>query len=914
MVVKPGEEIESGTIVIRDGLIESVGKENNSPADARVWDAKGLTVYAGFIDPFVTLGSAMSAPSPMKKSSERNLTSGRFFGVPNSEMDPGNPGPGPEINLVAPERRVADAYAPDSKLLEKLREIGFTAANVVPEKGIFRGSSAFVQLADSNPNKVVIKSDVFQHVSFNNDGGKDDAYPDSLMGIVAAIRQTFFDADHYLKSQAYYEKNPASKRPEFNPALEALRPAREKRMRVLFEPESVLMLDRAVRVAREQGIEFMVVASGQEWRRPELAKAAAVPFIVPLDFPEVSKMPDDDDWDQLSLDQLRAWDWAPENPSLLRQQGLEIALTTHGLADRKNFRRNLKGAIERGLTESDALASLTIVPAKLCGLDKILGTIEKGKFANLTIVEGNYFDGEGKVREVWVDGRHFQVAKPEAARKESKKEDDKEKADKAEKEKKEAEKKEALKKRVARSPLEARGVITNPPAIYIHGAMVWTCASNQTRAAQSILIEKGKIQRIGTFKADPGPNTLVIDATGKHITPGLIDCHSHSAILGGVNESALPSTAMVRIGDVVNADTDNLYEELGGGLTVANLLHGSANPIGGQNQVIKLRDGATPEELKFEGALPGIKFALGENVKQSNWGEKHTTRFPQTRMGVPTFIQNRFIAAQHYLAAAEKNKSGQGAPLRRDLELETIGEIIQGKRIIHCHSYRADEILAMLRLMQEFKVRIGTFQHVLEGYKVADELAAGQVGGSTFADWWAYKFEVYDGIPYAGALMRERGMLVSFNSDSSDLARRLNTEAAKAVKFGGMPEEEALKFVTINPAKQLRIDHRVGSLETGKDADFVIWSGHPLATTAACEQTWIDGRKYFDRELSFPRADNLNKERLALIEKAKKVLNVTGSSPGDGDAAGKKKFFAVALEHLNDFREQHCEDGVEHAH
>src|SRR5205807_2423523 len=359
-----------------------------------------------------------------------------------------------------------------------------------------------------------------------------------------------------------------------------------------------------------------------------------------------------------------------------------------------------------------------------------------------------------------------------------------------------------------------------------------------------ILTSKGKIQEVGNFKVELAANTLVIDGKGLHVTPGLIDCHSHTAIVGAVNESTLPSTAMVRISDVVNSETDTLYQQLAGGLTAANLLHGSANPIGGQNCVIKLRDGATPEGLVFEAAPPGIKFALGENVKQSGWGDRFVTRFPQTRMGVRTFIANRFIAAQEYLRKwDESRKSGSLAP-GRDLELEAIGEILQGKRWIHCHSYRQDEILMLIRLMEDFGVKIGTFQHVLEGYKVADEIAKHGAGASTFADWWAYKFEVYDAIPYNGALMHDEGVVVSFNSDSDEMARRLNTEAAKAVKYGGLSEEEALKFVTINPAKQLQIDKRAGSLEAGKDADFVLWSGDPLSTYSICEQTWIGGRKY----------------------------------------------------------------------
>jgi N-acetylglucosamine-6-phosphate deacetylase len=276
-------------------------------------------------------------------------------------------------------------------------------------------------------------------------------------------------------------------------------------------------------------------------------------------------------------------------------------------------------------------------------------------------------------------------------------------------------------------------------------------------------------------------------------------------------------------------------------------------------------------------------------------------------MGVRTFDENRFFAAQRYMEEWNQFKKSGGVPSRRDLELEAIAEIIRGERLIHCHSYRQDEILSTLRLMQSFGVQIGTFQHVLEGYKIADELAAGNVGASTFADWWGYKYEVIDAIPFNAALMRERGVLVSLNSDSPDLSRRLYTEAAKTVKFGGVPEEEALKFVTINPAKQLRIDKRVGSLEPGKDADFVIWSKSPLDSRTVCLQTWIDGKKYFDRSLEATRVKALEDERTALIEKAKTILKIAGDSHKP-DEAGKKKFFKRALEHLHEHQERHCDD------
>ena len=922
VVTKPGTTLDGATIIIRDGYIEAVGKNVTPPADARVWDLQGLTIYAGFIDPYLPLADT-NAPISTEESepiTAATLASGgvNFFGAPGQKTDSGTVGPGYEVAKVTPERRAVERYSPKDKSLAPLRELGFTAGLIAPAKGIIRGSSTLVALADENPNAVILRPDVFQHIAFETNDADESAYPGSLMGVIAAVRQSFFDAQHYALDQADWQAKPRGrKRPEFNPALAALEPAAVGKMPVLFEPGSALMIDRAARVARELKLDFALVSCGQEWRRPELAKATGATFIVPLNFPNLPKLPDESDWEQVSLDQLRAWDWAAENPALLRQQGRDIALTTYGLADKKHFRKNLRLALDRGLSEADALAALTTVPAKLCGVEQQLGTIEPGKIANLTIVDGKgYFDPEAKVREVWIDGRNYHAQPAKEPKKVAKSEDakagDKEAKAKADKEKKEAELKELRNKRVARSPLSGRGPITNPPAIMIKNAIVWTCSSNGTFQVPELWIKSGKILycdnsiRLGQIS----PDTFVIDGTGLHVTPGIIDCHSHTAILGSVNESALPSTAMVRIGDVVNSETKNLYEQLAGGVTMVNLLHGSANPIGGQNQVIKLRDGDSPEELKFAAAPPGIKFALGENVKQSNWGEKFVTRFPQSRMGVQTFYVNRFTAARQYLREWEDYRKNGGLPPRRDLELEAIGEIIQGQRLIHCHSYRQDEILAFLRTMESFGVRVGTLQHVLEGYKIADEIAQHGAGASCFADWWAYKFEVYDAIPYDGSLMRDRGVLVSFNSDSSELARRLYLEAAKAVKYGGTPDIEALKFVTLNPAKQLHIDSRVGSLEPGKDADFAIWSGSPLDSHSVCLQTWIDGKKYFDRSLSAGRAAALVKEREELMAKAKQLAKLAGGGGDDGGGGGEdgRAFFRVALEHQFDGVDRDCLD------
>ena len=408
-----------------------------------------------------------------------------------------------------------------------------------------------------------------------------------------------------------------------------------------------------------------------------------------------------------------------------------------------------------------------------------------------------------------------------------------------------------------------------PEYVLVRNATVWTLDDRGRLDNADLLIRAGKIVEVGTALTAP-EGALEIDGTGKHVTPGIIDAHSHTAILEGINEGTQAVTAEVGIGDVVNSYDIALYRELAGGLTAANLLHGSANPIGGKNQVIKLRWGVDPEELKFTEARPGIKFALGENVKRSNW-RMLSDRYPQTRMGVEQIIRDRFLAAREYQQAWDRynalaDKSGV-VPPRRDLELETLQEILAGERLVHCHSYRQDEILMLIRIADEFGFTIGTFQHVLEGYKVGPEIAAHGAGASTFSDWWAFKVEAYDAIPYNGALMHEAGVLVTFNSDSNELARRLNTEAAKAVKYGGVDEVEALKFVTLNAAKQLDIDPYVGSLENGKDADFVIWNGHPLSTYTKCEQTWIDGRKYFDIDEDKMMRIDVQKERTRLIQK-----------------------------------------------
>ena len=431
-----------------------------------------------------------------------------------------------------------------------------------------------------------------------------------------------------------------------------------------------------------------------------------------------------------------------------------------------------------------------------------------------------------------------------------------------------------------------------PDVVVIKNATIWTASQKGILENADIVIKKGKIDRVGKNLSIPS-GAVTIDGEGLHVTPGIIDEHSHIAISRGVNEGTQAVTSEVRIGDVLYPDHIHIYRQLAGGVTTSQLLHGSANPIGGQAQVIKLRWGANAEGLKYKNAPPSIKFALGENVKQSNWGDAYRSRYPQTRMGVREIIRDAFLRARNYAEEQKKyadlssSERAKTIPPRRDLELDALVEILDSKRFIHCHSYVQSEILMLMRLAEEFGFRIGTFTHILEGYKVASEMAEHGAMASTFADWWDYKFEVYEAIPYNTVLMADAGVVSSVNSDDAEMARRLNHEAAKAIKYGGMSKEEAIKLVTINPAKQLMIDRYTGSLEPGKEADFVIWNDDPLSVYASVQQTWIEGRKYFDIEQDIKLRDLRINQRAALIQKALRA-GKSGDKKSKPSKKGKK--------------------------
>jgi imidazolonepropionase-like amidohydrolase len=433
-----------------------------------------------------------------------------------------------------------------------------------------------------------------------------------------------------------------------------------------------------------------------------------------------------------------------------------------------------------------------------------------------------------------------------------------------------------------------------PSVLLIQNATILT-GSHGTIEHGSILIKDGKIVDVGPSIKAP-KDAQVIDAAGQFVIPGIIDCHSHIAVDGDVNEGSISVSSIANIADVLNPDDISIYRDLAGGVTTANVLHGSANAIGGQTIVIKLRWGQPAAKLPFEGALPGIKFALGENPKRSNFRIGRAARYPATRMGVEETIRGAFAEARDYKAswdAYNKRVSGgdkSAMPPRRDLRLEPLVEVLEGKRYVHSHCYREDEILMLLRVAKEFGFKVRTFQHVLEGYKVADEIAASGAGASTFSDWWAYKVEAYDAIPYNAALMTRRGVLVSINSDDAEEATHLNQEAAKSIKFGGLSHDDALKLVTINPAIQLGIDKRVGSIDPGKDADLVIYNHDPLSAYAVVQKTLIDGRVYFDRQRDIADRPAREKEKKELLEKEKKneKKSEADKTPGEKKPDEKK--------------------------
>jgi len=924
IVVAPAETLENATLVIRGGIVDAVGSDVEPPADARVWNMEGKTIYPGFIDPYSHVGMQN----------------------PREELDRGNV----SWNVQLRAHLTAEGeYELDEDGSEELRKLGFTAANSVPPLGMFKGQTAIISLGNGNVSDRVIHEGVAQAVSLTRSQELGFSYPTSPIGGIAFIRQTLLDADWYDRAQETYQSNPQGlNRPESNAALAALRDAARGQQPLLFAADSEEEVMRSLRFRDEFDITPWVRGSGHEYRILDYLANVDVPLILPLAFPDKPEVDSPEDALGENLSTLRHWYLAPENPVRLAEVGLTFSFTADGLEDHDKFLPNLRKAVHAGLDAEIALAALTVNPANLLGISDTHGTLEEGKSANIVIANGDLFHQEAKILDVWVDGDHFRVD-PEATADPRgewivSSSDDFLQGDmviegspgsfngKLTINGQELELESVSMRDQARrfraaflgSELQRDGMIRltasmagdeligwaelpggeraewsaerstigdpdeiedvsfpdrdlqlanirpnmeygremipdQPEVVLVQNATIWTMGEQGILEGADLLIRNGEVAEVGQNLSAPG-NATVIDADGKHVTPGLIDAHLHSGT-DGVNEIGNAIVPEVRLGDVLNINNIWMYRQIAGGLTTAHVMHGSANPIGGQNQHIKMRWGSLSDDLKFEGAPRTVKFALGENPKRVG-----TDRYPETRMGVQHIIEDRFSMARDYEARwNEWNENGQGIPPRRDLRMEALVDILNEDILVQSHSYRQDEILALMRVAEKYDFTVKAFHHGVEAYKVAPELAEHGAGAVVWSDWSSFKIEAYDATIFNARLLNEAGVVTSLHSDNSQIASRMNWEAAKMVHAGVDPET-ALAMVTINTAQLLGIDDRVGSLEPGKDADFVIWNGDPLSTFTKAEQTWIDGRMYFDIEEDAQLRQQIEEERSLLIQ------------------------------------------------
>ena len=908
--ITPNKVLDRGTLLIQKGKVIEAGKTVQLPKNTILIDLNGKSIYPSFIDIYSNFG--VEKPKPAT-SGGRSAQYG-----PSREGYYWN-------DHIMPENDAISKFNYDNKKAKELREAGFGVVNTHIQDGIARGNGALISLNDiGNDSDRVLADKSAQYFSLTKSVAKRQAYPTSLMGTLALLRQMYFDADWYAQG------NVTTK----DLSLEALNA--NKGLVQIFEAKDKDNVLRADKIGDMFNINYTILAGGNEFESVAEIKATNASLIVPINFPDPYDVSDPYLAEYVSLEDMRFWNQAPTNPKVLEENHITFSLTLHDQKSTSSFRKNLLKAIEYGLSKTKALEALTTIPAQILGKSNIIGSLQNGSQANFLITSGDIFDKESVLYENWVQGQKHIINNKElkdirgnynlAAGKKMYQLSITGELDKPKAEIKEGEDKLTSKinyedhwltlsfntkegdqafrlsamatsasdnlegklllpdgtettfnatRTSAFSEKEKDGAKETPVVVPIafpnigygysqqpkqesmlfKNATVWTSEDMGILEQTDVLVKNGKIAKIGKDLKSIG--ATIVDATGKHLTAGIIDEHTHIAALS-INESGQNSSAEVKMEDVVDPKHIGIYRDLAGGVTSAQLLHGSANPIGGRSAILKLKWGAGADGMIYNNSPKFIKFALGENVKQSNWNS--FSRFPQTRMGVEQTFINYFQRAKEYDI---KKKSGQ--PYRFDEEMETLAEIINGERFISCHSYVQSEINMLMKVAEKFDFKVNTFTHILEGYKVADKMAEHGVGASTFSDWWAYKYEVNDAIPYNAAIMQSQGITVAINSDDAEMSRRLNQEAAKTVKYGGMTELEAWKMVTINPAKLLHIDHRVGSIKEGKDADLVLWSNNPLSVYAKVEKTIIEGAVYFDLEKDKQQREAIRKEKALLI-------------------------------------------------
>lgn len=895
--VSPEETIENGTLLIQKGKIVAVGKSVKIPENTVVLDSKGKHIYASFIDIFTDFG--------IKKPEKKNANP--YSG--NPQYGPGREGYYWNDH-IRPETKALSFFTYDKKKAQELIKQGFGTVQSHMPDGIAQGTGLLVTLQDKVTTGERLLSDATaQFFSFEKSAKSKQQYPTSLMGAMALLRQMYLDADWYAKNGTDNKdlslealiRNKSL--PQIFEAGSRINSIRADKVGDFANVNYILMGggDEYERVdsVKETGSPYIVpvnfpeaydvsdplnndlvsLADMKKWNQaptnPGVLQKNGVTFALTThklkklgDFHDKIKKAITYGWDKKGA--LAALTTVPasllnksnEIGSLIPGAYANFLVTSKELFDEDVFfyenwiqgHKNIitdrdlvdiTGSYKLQLKENQydiQIKGTLLKPSVNVKLDSIkIGSklVYKNNRITLLLTDKD----TTKTSFIRITGLVDRISKnwtgqaimPSGASTPFTAVRSKESGKEEEKSTKEKEKYEVV---PVTFPNMAYGSEKLPAkeTLLFKNATLWTNESEGVLQQSDILIKDGKIVKIGTNLSDG--TAKVIDATGKHITPGIVDEHSHIAA-ASINEAGHNSSAEVTIEDVVTPNDIEIYRNLAGGVTSIQILHGSANPIGGRSAIIKLRWGEDVDQLIYKNTPKFIKFALGENVKQSNWGSR--SRFPQSRMGVEQLYIDYFTRAKAY---DQKKKSGQ--PYRKDIELETLAEILNKERFISCHSYIQSEINMLMKVADQFGFTINTFTHILEGYKVADKMAAHGAGGSTFSDWWAYKYEVNDAIPYNAAIMHNQGVTVAINSDDAEMSRRLNQEAAKSVKYGNISEEDALKFVTLNPAKLLHIDDRVGSLKVGKDADIVLWTAHPLSIYAKAEKTIVNGSVYFD--------------------------------------------------------------------
>lgn len=908
IVVDPTTTIADATLLIQSGKILGAGTNVTIPADAIVVESKGKFIYPSFID----LYSGYGIPA------KQNPQQGRGPQMLNNNTNATN-----WNQAVTPEFEAFSFFSVDTASNKKWRNAGFGTTLTHRKDGILRGTGALVLLGDESSGKMVMKEKVSSHYSFLKGSSTQD-YPSSQMGSIALIRQTLYDADWYGKGGDKIEKNVSLEAINNNKTLIQIFDATEK-LEILradkigdefafqfvvkgsgneyqrineIKASGVSLIiplnyPKTPDVSDPYDAELLSIADLKHWEMAPancaMLAAAGIKFSLTTEGLEnkADFLPALRKAIQYGLSETQALKALTTVPAeMIKSQNELGTLNTGKVANfiitsgnifkestiiYENWVNGIPYTVQQQKPDVRGVYKLT-VDNRIYGL-QISGKAAAPEFAVIKNTDtlkatGNVtestvsivfndgleiirlsgwtgdksFGGTGQINSAWINWNatytNVYAEKPEVAKNDS------------------------ITIGNMIYPFTAYGTNSLPKQqeILITNTTVWTNEEAGVLKNYDVLISNGKIIKVG--KNIAAKNATVIDGTNKHLTAGIIDEHSHIAVTSGVNEGTQSVSAEVRIGDVINCDDVNIYRQLSGGVTSSHILHGSANAVGGQTQLIKLRWGAAPEQMKFEGADGFIKFALGENVKQSNWGDDNTVRFPQSRMGVEQVFEDAFTRAEEYIAA--KNS---GALVRTDLELEALVEILQEKRFITCHSYVQSEINMLMKVAERHDFKVNTFTHILEGYKVADKMKMHGAGASSFSDWWAYKYEVAEAIPQNPNILHEEGVVTAINSDDAEMARRLNQEAAKSIKYAGMSEEDALKMVTLNPAKLLHVDNRVGSIKEGKDADLVLWSDNPLSIYAIAEKTMIDGIIYYDYSKQAAIMENAAKERARIISK-----------------------------------------------